>query len=130
MPREAYVLVVDDDPEMLALVSKVLDAAGYQVTTATDAWQEVVQAQGLRVGLVITDIQMPGGRSGVDAVRELRALPTLSPQLPVIFMTAMDLDAARRMVPFDPYVRIIGKPINFETLRAAIKELTGVDRPL
>ena len=130
MPPPTYILVVDDDPEMLALIGKVLEAAGYNVTTATDAWQEVVQVQGLRVGLIITDIQMPGGRTGVDAVKQLRALPNVSPLLPVIFITAMKLDEARRLIAPDPYVRLIGKPVNFETLRAAIRELTGVDRPL
>jgi two-component system response regulator GlrR len=130
MPAPVYVLVVDDDPEMLTLIGKVLEAAGYNVTTATDAWQEVVQVQGLRVGLVITDIQMPGGRTGADAVRQLRALPHVSPMLPVIFMTAMNLDEARRLITPDPHMRLIGKPVNFETLRAAIRELTGVDRPL
>jgi len=130
MPQEAFVLVVDDDPNVLNLVVTRLELAGYRVTTATDAWQQVVQAQGLKIGLIISDIKMPGVGTGVDAVKHLRALPTVSPLLPVIFMTGIKLDDARRMIPPDPKIRLIGKPINFEELRSTIKELTGVDRPL
>ena len=125
--REAYVMVVDDDPEVLNLVVMRLELAGYRVTSAGDAWQEVIQAQGLKIGLVITDIKMPGVGSGVDAYRQLRRA---SPQLPVIFITGMKLEEARKIIPPDPRARLIGKPINFEELRLVIKELTGVDRPL
>ena len=124
---EAYVLVVDDDKLILDLVTMRLETAGYKVTTANDAWQEVVQAHGLKIGLVITDIQMPGVGTGVDAFKKLRAA---SPNLPVIFMTGMKPDDARAMIPPDPRVRLVSKPINFNEMRAAIKELTGVDREL
>jgi len=129
MGKEAFVLVVDDDPLMLNLMSTRLEMAGYRVTTATDAWQQVVQAQGMRIGLIISDILMPGG-TGVDAVKRLRALPNVSPLLPVIFMTGLALEQARQLIPYDPKIRIIGKPIDFEALRVVIRELTGVDRPL
>jgi DNA-binding response OmpR family regulator len=124
---EAFVLVVDDDPTVLDLVTLRLETAGYRVTTASDAWAEVIQAQGLKIGLIITDIQMPGAGTGVDAFKRLRAA---SPALPVLFMTAMRPEDAKALIPPDPRVRLIHKPINFEQMRAAIKELTGVDRPL
>jgi len=130
MANEAWVLVVDDDPMILSLVSTRLEMAGYRVTTATDAWQEVVQVQGLKIGLIITDIQMPGMGTGADAVKHLRALPHVSPLLPVIFMTGMKPDDARKIIPADPKVRLLPKPIDFTQLRGFIRELTGVDRPL
>ncbi len=130
MAREAYVLVVDDDPHVLGMVTTRLEFAGYNVTSATDAWQEVIQAEGLKLGLIITDIQMPGVGTGVDAYKKLRASKMISPELPVIFMTGMKLDEARAMIPPDPKVRLLAKPIDFVQLRQAIKELTGVDREL
>lgn len=128
--KEAYILVVDDDPEVLNLVSMRLEEAGYRVTTASDAWQQVVQTQGLKIGLIICDIQMPGVGTGVDAVKHLRNLSTVSPLLPVIFITGMKLEDARRMIPDDPKIRLLGKPIDFKQLRGMIKDLTGIDRPL
>jgi CheY-like chemotaxis protein len=129
MAQEAFVLVVDDDPLILDLVSMRLEAAGYNVTTASDAWQEVIQAQALRLGLVITDVQMPGFGTGIDAYKRLRQL---SPNLPIIFMTGMKLDDVKSHLPNppDPRVRLLGKPINFDELRQMIKDLTGLDRPL
>ena len=131
MPREAFVLVVDDDPIILSLVAAALEGAGYRVTTATDAAQAVVQAQGMKVGLIISDIMMPGGGTGVDAARHLRSLSWVSPLLPIIFMTGLPMDKARALIPGnDPHIRLISKPLDFAVLRSAIRELTGVDRPL
>ncbi|MDD5657786.1 MAG: response regulator [Elusimicrobia bacterium] len=130
MALPAYVLIADDDPMILELLGSTLEAAGYRVTTASDSWQEVIQAQGLKIGLIISDIQMPGLGSGVDAVKKLRACPSMPPRLPVIFMTGMSLERARAMIPPDPCIRLVGKPLDFDQLRAAIKELTGIDRPL
>jgi CheY-like chemotaxis protein len=130
MANEAYVLIVDDDPLVLELLSATLEGAGYRVTTATDAWQEAVQAQGLKIGLIITDIEMPGGHTGADAVRHLRSLPNVSRLLPVIFVSGMEPSRARAIIPQDPKIRFLSKPIDMQALRTAIKELTGVDRPL
>jgi two-component system response regulator GlrR len=128
MAREAYVLVVDDDPGILNLLVMRLEGAGFNVTTASDAWQGVVQAHGLKIGLVITDIQMPGPGNGIDGYKQLRAA---SPQMPVIFMTGMKpADAQALMPPNDPRIRLLHKPIDFEQMRQAIKTLTGVDRKL
>lgn len=129
MAREAYVLLVDDDPLVLSLIETRLEMAGYRVTTATNAWQEVVQAEGLKLGLIITDINMPG-KTGIEAYKYLRGCRTLSPALPVIFITGLRLDTVAKMLPADPNIRLLGKPIDFGKLEAAIKELTGVDRPL
>jgi CheY-like chemotaxis protein len=128
--REAYILVVDDDPIMLSLVSERLELAGYRVTSATDAWQSIVQAQGLKIGLILTDVMMPGVGTGVDAYKKLRALPNLSKELPVIFMTGLKLDEIKKQLPEDPKIRLISKPIDFKLLETYIKELTGVDRSL
>lgn len=128
MAREAYVLIIDDDPLIVGVISARLEAAGYNVTTAGDAWQGVIQAHGLKIGLVISDIQMPGVGNGVDGYKQLRAA---APELPVIFISGMQRDAAEQMIPpGDPKVRFIPKPIDFAMLRSTIKELTGVDREI
>ncbi len=130
-PAEAWIVIVDDDPEMRSLVAFHLEKAGYQVTTCGDGWNAVVQTQGLNTGLVITDIKMPGGISGGDAVRALRSKPDVPKNLPVIFMSSLDADQAAKLIaPIDPMMRFVQKPIDWVKLRQAIKDLTGVDRPL
>jgi CheY-like chemotaxis protein len=130
MADAAWVVVVDDDPEMRSLVAFHLEQAGYRVTTCGDGWNAVVQTQGLKTGLLISDIQMPGGKGGGDAVRALRDSPNVSKQLPVIFMSSLEPDQAAKLVPIDPYIRFVQKPIDWGKLQQAIKDLTGVDRKL
>lgn len=122
-------LIVDDDPLVLNMMETRLEMAGYRVTTATSAWQEVVQAEGLKLGLIITDVNMPG-KTGIEAYEYLRTCKSISPVLPVIFVTGMKLEDVAKMLPADPKIRILGKPVDFGALGKAIKELTGVDRPL
>jgi CheY-like chemotaxis protein len=73
---------------------------------------------------------MPGGKGGGEAVRQLRELPNVSKQLPVIFISSLEPDQAAKHVPIDPWIRFVQKPIDWIKLRQAIKDLTGVDRAL
>ena len=80
------ILVVDDDPEVVRLVSLRLDQAGYATLTAHSGQQalEVVQRHGLP-HLAIVDIRMPG----VDGFEFCRQVQQYS-DLPIIFLTAVD----------------------------------------
>jgi DNA-binding NtrC family response regulator len=128
MPREGMVLVVDDDPVILDIISSRMELAGYSVTTACDAWASVVQAEALKLSLVITDIRMPGVGSGVDGYKKIREI---SKDLPVIFITSMNPAVVKEMLPSDdPKIRLSFKPIDFDQLRQCIKELTGIDREI
>jgi CheY-like chemotaxis protein len=126
-----YVLVVDDDPLIRELLVSRLEAAGYRVTCAEDAAQSVVQAEGMRLSFIISDIEMPGFGSGVDALRKLRSSTGVRKDLPVIFITGMPPAQARAIVPADdPYVRLLHKPVDWVLLRRYIFELTGADHSL
>ncbi len=80
----AQVLVVDDDPDMLRLLTMRLDAAGYRVSTATSAEAALTQMHIERPQLLLSDVQLPG-RDGLALFDEVRLL---HPSLPVILLTA------------------------------------------
>lgn len=80
----AHVLVVDDDPDMLRLLTMRLDAAGYRVSTATSAEAALTQMHIERPQLLLSDVQLPG-RDGLALFDEVRLL---HPSLPVILLTA------------------------------------------
>jgi two-component system response regulator GlrR len=80
----AHVLVVDDDPDMLRLLTLRLDAAGYRVSTATSAEAALTQMHIERPQLLLSDVQLPG-RDGLALFDEVRQL---HPSLPVILLTA------------------------------------------
>jgi len=68
------VLLVEDEPEVLAFTSKVLQKLGYSVIEATDSPDALSKLENdLQVDLVLTDVEMPGGMNGLDLVREVRA---------------------------------------------------------
>ena len=58
-PPDAPVLVVEDDPDLLALEAEILTSAGYRVATACDGLQALERAEAERPALVLLDMRMP-----------------------------------------------------------------------
>lgn len=130
-PKRSFILIVDDDEIIRDLIVDRLQMAEYKVTCAEDAAQAVIQAEGMNLALLITDIDMPGFGTGIDAVKKLRASPSVPKNLPVIFVTGMSPQDAEKRVPLeDPYVRLVHKPIDWKLMRAYIKDLTAWDKAL
>jgi CheY-like chemotaxis protein len=87
MPRAERVLLVDDDPDVLAIVSLALTAApGYEVATAATAREALDQARSFRPDIILLDIMMPGtdGRGTLEALRADEE----TARIPVVFVTA------------------------------------------
>jgi len=80
----ANLLVVDDDPDLLQLLSMRLTAAGYRVTGVGSAEAALAHLEAVRPQLVVSDVQLPG-RDGLALFDEIRAR---HPALPVILLTA------------------------------------------
>ncbi|MGJ7525480.1 sigma 54-interacting transcriptional regulator [Variovorax sp. GB1P17] len=80
----ARLLVVDDDPDMLKLISMRLVSAGYQVTAVTSAETALTQLEIEHPQLVLSDVRLPG-RDGLQLFDEIRKR---HPSLPVILLTA------------------------------------------
>lgn len=80
----ARLLVVDDDPDMLRLLSMRLNAAGYRVATAVSAEAALAQLELERPQLVLSDVRLPG-RDGLALFDEVHRR---HPSLPVILLTA------------------------------------------
>jgi len=82
--RPNYLLLVDDDPDLLRLLAIRLEAAGYRVETASNGQEALARASVERPQLVISDMQMPG----MDGAALFDALRVQHPLLPVIILTA------------------------------------------
>jgi len=82
--HSAEVLLVDDDPDLLKLISLRLMSAGYRVRTA-DSGETALAALAVgRPSAVITDLRMPG----IDGMQLFDAIHRQHPALPVIILTA------------------------------------------
>jgi CheY-like chemotaxis protein len=87
------VLVVDDDPLILRVVSTVLDLEEFEVVTATSA-SEALDELGRQVpAVMVTDIMMPE-MDGLELCQHVRADPRTA-DLPVVLLTAKDTDGDR-----------------------------------
>jgi CheY-like chemotaxis protein len=108
------ILVVDDEPGSLKLISHFLRKEGYEVTEARDGAEAVELIDNSQFDLVLSDVQMPR-LDGVGLARHIRfKLPTI----PIILMTG---------VPFDPTPTVgsdlpcLSKPLSFDDLRLNIQ---------
>jgi len=80
------VLVVDDEPDIVALVVYHLAKAGYRVSTAGSGPDALTIARRDKPGLVVLDLMLPG-LSGFDVLEQLRADPSTR-QIAVLMLTA------------------------------------------
>ena len=78
------ILAVDDDADILRLLEMRLNAAGYQVTSASSGEKALTQIAINRPALVISDLRMPG----MDGMALFDAIHKNDPALPVIMLTA------------------------------------------
>jgi CheY-like chemotaxis protein len=125
-----WVLIVDDDPSILAVVSEAIENPALSLTTAADSLQAFIQARDLKPMVIIADINMPG-EDGSTILKRLReADPNMMKTVPIIFMTGMALEKARALLPKnDPMIGLVQKPLNLEMLRGYVWKLAGITPP-
>ena len=115
------ILVVDDEPDILEILSYNLKKEGYQVTTANNGEEAVLQAQEVKPTLIILDIMMPQ-MDGVEVCRTIRSKKEFDDVL-IAFLTAREEDysqIAALDVGGDDYIT---KPIKPRVLMSRVKAL-------
>jgi phosphoribosyl 1,2-cyclic phosphodiesterase/CheY-like chemotaxis protein len=115
--------VVDDDPDTLALVSRLLTNAGHEVVvraSSTGAIRDIPDAQ---PDCVITDVMMPI-MDGFELTRELRQRRELS-GMKIIILSAKSYDFVRRRAREMGADGYITKPINRDSFIASINEIVS-----
>ncbi|MBK8801892.1 MAG: response regulator [Fibrobacteres bacterium] len=112
------ILLVDDEPEICYLMSRLLKIAGHTTTIAVDGYDALSKFdKGAGFDLVVMDQNMPGMR-GEDAVAKIRERGWNTP----ILITSGDLDVLERPSLRVPGVSVISKPFNMpELLELAAK---------
>jgi CheY-like chemotaxis protein len=113
-----HALVVDDSPDIAAMLAAVLRHAGYEVSTAHSAQDALEAALAKHFDAVVSDIGMPG-MNGYELARALRAVPEYG-ATPMVAVTgfAMYDDRDRALeAGFDAH---LSKPINPWDLTRAI----------
>ena len=88
------ILVVDDDPGVLELVSTTLESAGYTIVAVTSGAEALELAREERPDLVVLDVQLPG-MSGYEICRELR--DEFGEGLPILFVSGFRTESLDRV---------------------------------
>jgi FixJ family two-component response regulator len=110
------VAVVEDDPNMLKGVERLLQAHGFMTEVYTSAEAYLEGADASEADCLILDIKL-GGISGIELQHRLTAAGS---KLPVIFMTAVDSEVVRREVTRAGGVAYLRKPFLARQLIDAI----------
>jgi CheY-like chemotaxis protein len=115
---EVRILIIDDDPWILRMVSTLLEKRGYGIVTAGDGEEGLMRADQIKPDLIITDVMMPK-LDGWALVRALRSRQEFA-FVPVIFLTALSGEDDRIRgfrLGADDY---LPKPFRFEELELRV----------
>jgi len=118
-PPEARLLVVDDEPNIVELLSASLRFAGFEVHTASNGTEALARAAAVDPDLVVLDVMMPG----LDGFEVMRRMRQEGLNAPTLFLTARDAVADRitgLTLGADDYVT---KPFSLEEVVARIRAI-------
>lgn len=114
------VLIVDDNPTNLAVLTQALADAGYDTAVATSGEGAIEQIGYEPPDLILLDVMMPPGIDGFETCDRLKKNPTTQ-HLPIIFMTALN-DTSQKVRGFSlGAVDYITKPFQQEEVLARVK---------
>ncbi|MBD0335188.1 MAG: response regulator [Cyanobacteria bacterium Co-bin13] len=118
------ILVVDDNPDLRAYVSHVLQHVGYQIRTAHNGAVAYEMAQTFRPDLILTDWMMPEV-TGLELIQMIRANPELG-STPIVLLTAKVDDETRIEGVEQGADAYLGKPFNDRELLAEVRNLLAL----
>lgn len=109
MPK---VLIIDDDPQLRSLLTKILSAKDYEVSSAKDGIEGLDSIKTSRPDLIMLDIIMPG-MNGFEVAQRLREDPSSS-DIPIMVLTAFATPAARDKAMDAGADAFVTKPFKYE----------------
>jgi DNA-binding response OmpR family regulator len=119
------ILVVDDDPDIVKLLSRQLAHEGYEAVVASDAYHAVQTILREKPDLIILDIMLPGG-GGLHVLQKIRRVPGVA-GVPVIILTGThDAEVKQKIIEehIDGYFQ---KPYDYTDLSSSIKALLAAE---
>jgi DNA-binding response OmpR family regulator len=129
MPKQTKILVIDDDPDIHAVVKKVLEPKSYEVVSAYDGFEGLKKVVEDRPDLIILDVIMPG-KHGFDVVHELKTEEKYHffSNIPVLMLTVYPEDREKMhlslregmMMEAEDYLQ---KPVDPQELLKRVQDL-------
>jgi CheY-like chemotaxis protein len=123
LSAQKQIVVIDDDPDFVEYTRIVLEAASYDILTATNAADGLALARSKQPDLVITDVMMSYSLEGTSVTSAIRNNPTLN-HIPVLVITAIARTPTEDLFPPDAQPAPEGfltKPVTPDALLAAVE---------
>jgi len=114
------ILIVDDDPDLVSGLARILEAKGWRVRQALGGRQAVEMVAQEKPAVILMDIMMPE-MNGIEACRVIRRDANEGSKLPVIFMTGYS--EFEHQVREVGAVSVLSKPMDFTKLFATLESL-------
>jgi CheY-like chemotaxis protein len=126
-PGSGTVLVVDDEPLVVAFVEEALKKLGYKVLTAADGRQacEVYSSHSHQIDMVLLDMVMPG-TTGLEVCRRLREINS---KVKVILSSGYSSGEVVGEARLAGAIGFIGKPYSLEELSRALRRPESLSAP-
>jgi hypothetical protein len=121
LQQEAVILLVDDNPTVIKLLSDYLKIKGYQIITAYNGIQAIEKSREERPDLILMDIQMPN-MDGLEATRRIRADADIA-AIPIVALTTLVMPGNKERYLEAGVNDYLSKPVSFQGLIAAIEGL-------
>jgi two-component system KDP operon response regulator KdpE len=119
----ARLLIVDDDADLVRLMTAQLRASGFEVIAAADGASAIMTAQRQKPDAIVLDIGLPGG-DGYLVMRRLRALAPFA-GVPIIVITGRTLSQEEEEQVKSQAQALMYKPVDFEKLVTTIRAALG-----
>jgi len=121
-----YIIVADDDPDIVAALTTVLESRPYRVSSAANGQSCIELVRKRKPDLLILDLLMPH-MDGFAVIRELRSEPQFT-DLPIIILTTVVEDASRRRYELETgqdmaVTRYMQKPVPPKMLLKQVNEV-------
>ncbi len=122
------ILVADDDPEILTLLSIRLRKAGFQVLEASDGEQTLAKVRESFPELIVLDVMMPG-KNGWEVAKELRNDDRFK-NIGIVMLTAIGEKINEMTSPLSGADEYIDKPFEFADLESKVRAVIDKRRSL
>ena len=128
MSDPKYVLVVDDDPDLVEAVTLNLEAKGFSVGKAYDGLEAMDSIASKRPDAVVLDVMMPR-KNGYEVCAEIKGNPDLS-DIPVILLTAVGSAVPSTTYTHNDGMQVeadeyVPKPVDMAKLTGLVSELVS-----
>ena len=122
--QDETILLVEDEASLLLVTAQVLSTFGYRVLSASDGQEalKLWEQHQDTIDLVLTDVRMPQGISGLELAKKLRKA---KPSLRVIIMSGYSMEIVRNDMASTVGYAFIAKPFDLKTLSETVRHCLG-----